>query len=162
MAPREQDDINENDLASISDSDEDSDASSEAVVTLIHRQSRTTRISLPNRNPVPQEDSDDDRMTDDVIAGPAPGARTTITERADGSTTLRMGSRPVISHSASSSSSLLLSRLRTFLPEMESANRVLEQEREKGIIADRIMEVGEDEIGQCVEMVCLCYHQYEQ
>jgi hypothetical protein len=92
------------------------------------------------------DDSDDDSdAEEEELTISIPGA-SVYTDVSTGLTTVRMGTKPAIDHSIRGSSSSLLKRLRSFLPELEEANKVLEGEAEDGNLSKRVIDVhGEDE-----------------
>jgi hypothetical protein len=95
------------------------------------------------------EDSDAEEEEEQTISMPganATGGASVYTDVSTGLTTVRIGTKPAIDHSIRGSSSSLLKRLRSFLPELEEANKVLEGEAEDGSLSKRVIDVhGEDE-----------------
>jgi NOP protein chaperone 1 len=105
----------------------------------------------------PPSEPDEDSNDTSIFAHPRP---VTQYESSTGVTTIRVGAKPRIDATSFNHSSDLMDKLKAFLPRIAAANEELDAEREAGTLAERVMEVSEDDAaggdaegGQYIEMV---------
>jgi hypothetical protein len=123
-------------------SDADSDGSAE-----------TARTEVEELGSEESSDEEEDSSDDSSSESDEEASDVDDTQQDEEITIVRPGVKPEITRVPNVGAGLL-DRLKSFLPEMEKANGVLEKERAAGTLGERSLEiVGEEEDGPYIEMV---------
>jgi hypothetical protein len=88
-----------------------------------------------------EEEEEEEEEDDEVPNGLRLNGITQYTDDSTGVTTLRRGTKPVM---VAARLPGLLDKVRNFLPQLQAANKVLEEEKAAGTLSERVLEVAED------------------